>query len=80
MIDSRGANVSGGIGGVRGPVTEDEKERMDLLNKQNEKLTKKILKLSKKMQEISNDNQQHIEALEREIARKAEKESLLESQ
>ncbi len=53
---------------------------MDFLNKQNEKLTKKLLKLSKKMQEISADNQQHIEALERDLAKKAEKESLLESQ
>ena len=61
-------------------TSEEDKERMDNLRAQNEKLAKKLGKMAKRMQQMGEASKAQINAMEREIAKKAEKQSIVESQ
>ena len=53
---------------------------MQQIQAQNDKFTKKLHKMSKKMQQLADSSKHQVHAFERELAKKAETESLLESQ
>ena len=61
-------------------MTEEEHQKMQQIQAQNDKFTKKLHKMSKKMQQLADSSKHQVHAFERELAKKAEKESLLESQ
>eukprot|EP00347_Sterkiella_histriomuscorum_P017595 403348737 len=64
------------------PMTMDfiDLEKYDELKSMNDKLQKKLQKMSKNLKKSSENSKQQIEGLQNEIARKAEKDSLIQNQ
>ena len=65
---------------IKPEATEEQKLLMSQLTTQNEKLAKKLLKMKKKMLQLAEESNNQKHELEKELAKKAEKEGLIESQ